>query len=372
MGMTKRRERQEKHAEDYIPILGLEYMLMGILREGTPPSVEKTREMDRLKEEIKAARKKLRPAAGQNALGRLQAEELMTKKFFRRFRNKHANTNILELHKTEDWDEPELGEATQIEEEIEKEATKYYQWLYKTKETDDQESNRLLNILRRNPIPAHIAREADTPIGEKHVTQAIRSAGTGKSPGPDGLPTEFYKHYEDLIVPLLTEVINHSYLEGTLPATMREGDVALIYKKKDPKDIRNYRPISLLNVDYKILARILAEKIKKVCEAAISNPQKGFVPGRQITDLIRQMYLIQDYVEELDEEGLIVLLDMEKAFDRCSWSFLKDSMEAIGVGPRMRRWVGMIYSEEAPPKSCLLYTSPSPRDRTRSRMPSSA
>ena len=73
MGMTKRRERPEKHAEDYIPILGLEYMLMGILREGTPPSVEKTREMDRIKEEIKEARKKLRPAAGQNALGKSRA-----------------------------------------------------------------------------------------------------------------------------------------------------------------------------------------------------------------------------------------------------------------------------------------------------------
>ena len=65
------------------------------------------------------------------------------------------------------------------------------------------------------------------------------------------------------------------------------------------------------------------------------------------------MYLIQDYVEELDEEGVIVLLDMEKAFDRCSWNFLKDSMEAIGIGPRLRRWVGMIYNEEAPPKRKL-------------------
>ena len=83
MGMTKRKERQQKHSEDYyIPILGLEYRLMGLLNEGTPPSVEKVGRMDKLKEEIKEARKKLRPAAGQNALGRLQAEELMTKKFF--------------------------------------------------------------------------------------------------------------------------------------------------------------------------------------------------------------------------------------------------------------------------------------------------
>ena len=95
MGMTKRKERQQKHSEDYIPILGLEYRLVGLLEAGTPPSVEKTRKMDKIKEEIREARKKLRPAAGQNALGRLQAEELMTKKFFRKFRNKHANDCLL-------------------------------------------------------------------------------------------------------------------------------------------------------------------------------------------------------------------------------------------------------------------------------------
>ena len=76
---------------------------------------------------------------------------------------------------------------------------------------------------------------------------------------------------------------------------MHEGDIILLYKKKDPKDIRNYRPITLLNTDYKILTKILATKLKRVCEASISHPQKGFVPGRQITDLTRQLYLLQDY-----------------------------------------------------------------------------
>ena len=95
-------------------------------------------------------------------------------------------------------------------------------------------------------------------------------------------------------------------------------EISRQYFQKDPKDIRNYRPITLLNVDYKVLARILAEKLKRVCESAISNPQKGFVPGRQITDLIRQMHLIQEYVDGTDTRGVIMLLDMEKAFDRCS------------------------------------------------------
>ena len=182
----------------------------------------------------------------------------------------------------------------------------------------------MLGILGEEKIPKHITQKAEGGISEENVIAAIRATGTGKSPGPDGLPSEVYRTYEDIIAPILAETLRNSHEEGVLPETMLNGDVALIYKKKDPKDIRNYRPITLLNVDYKILARILGEKLKNVCEAAISNPQKGFVPGRQITDLIRQMHLIQDYVDETDSTGVILLLDMEKAFDRCSWDFLKN------------------------------------------------
>ena len=67
----------------------------------------------------------------------------------------------------------------------------------------------------------------------------------------------------------------------------------------------------------------MAERLKKVCEAAISGPQKGFVTGRQITDLLHQVYLMQEYVDTYDKAALLVLLDMEKAFDRFSWEFLK-------------------------------------------------
>ena len=90
-----------------------------------------------------------------------------------------------------------------------------------------------------------------------------------------------------------------------------------------------------------------------MCEAAISNPQKGFVPGRQITDLIRQMHLIQDYVDETDSTGVILLLDMEKAFDRCSWDFLKKSMRTMGIEENMMKWIEMIYNEDTPPSRSL-------------------
>ena len=131
---------------------------------------------------------------------------------------------------------------------------------------------------------------------------------------------------------------------------MKQGDIVLIYKKKDPKEIRNYRPITLLNnSDYTTLTKILAERLKKVCEAAISGPQKGFVPGRQITDLLHQVYLMQEYVDTYDKEALLVLLDMEKAFDRCSWEFLKKAMDKIGLEEEIKRWIGTIYNEKRPP-----------------------
>ena len=182
---------------------------------------------------------------------------------------------------------------------------------------------------------------------------------------------EFYRAFEQIIAQPLKDAITESQKTNRLPSSMLEGDITLIYKKKDPKDIRNYRPITLLNVDYKILTKILADRLKNVCEALISSPQKGFVPGRQITDLTRQVYLLQDYVEAQDQEALLVMLDMEKAFDRCSWEFMIESMQAAGVGHHMITWVNLIYNRGQPPKrrikvngekTCLLYTSPSPRD----------
>ena len=74
------------------------------------------------------------------------------------------------------------------------------------------------------------------------------------------------------------------------------------------------------------------------------------MPGRQITDLIHQVYLVQDYVDSFDEDALLVLLDMEKAFDRCSWDFLKKSMQALGLGKDIRRWIHAIYDNERPPE----------------------
>ena len=291
-----------------------------------------------------------KPAGANNAHKRFAMEEQSTKEFYRQFRTKHANMNINEINVVEDWDHPVEVGTTSDKEEIKEQAASYYSWLYSPKETSNLHKEELLNKMRQKQIPRGIAERAEGRITTEQVRQAIRKTGNDKAPGPDGLPGEFYKAYEEIVARPLKEALREAKEEGSLAPTMMEGDMILIYKKKDPKDIRNYRPITLLNTDYKILTKILASKMKWMCEASISHSQKGFVPGRQITDLTRQLYLLQDYVEAKDQEALLVLLDMEKAFDRCSWSFLQESMKAAGIGEEMRHWVSMLYNQHIPPR----------------------
>ena len=137
---------------------------------------------------------------------------------------------------------------------------------------------------------------------------------------------------------------------GMLPDRMLEGEIALLYKKKDPRDIRNYRPITLLNADYKIVAKVMGERLKQTLDSIISPPQTGFVPKRQITDNTHLLKLVQAYLDETDEEGIMVFLDCEKAFDRCSWDYLHKSMHALGYGPVMCNFIRLLTDVNESPR----------------------
>ena len=103
---------------------------------------------------------------------------------------------------------------------------------------------------------------------------------------------------------------------------MMEGMISVLYKKKDRTDPRNYRPITLLNADYKILMRVLTRRLNKAAVQFVSRQQNGFVPGGFIVENIMLLQMLQAYAEEENIEALFVFLDMEKAYDRVSWDYL--------------------------------------------------
>ena len=112
---------------------------------------------------------------------------------------------------------------------------------------------------------------------------------------------------------------------GELPDTMRQGDIILLYKKGSAEEIRNYRPITLLNVDYKIFSRIITNRLKQAVRETTHAAQLGFVPGRIIQEGTHLLKLLQAALDESDEPGLIVAADWEKAFDRASWEYIHDA-----------------------------------------------
>ena len=185
--------------------------------------------------------------------------------------------------------------------------------------------------------------EANITTGE--LTLAINSMQGGKSPGPDGFPSEFFKKFAVLLAPILLSVFEESFNAGSLPPTMRQAVISLIPKKdKNLLECGSYRPISLLNVDCKILSKILASRLEMVVPSIISDDQTGFIRKRHSFFNIRRLFNILYDPAPPDIPEILVSLDAEKAFDRVEWDYLFYTLQKFGFGPKFVSWIKVLYS----------------------------
>lgn len=164
-----------------------------------------------------------------------------------------------------------------------------------------------------------------------------------KSPGFDGLTTNFYKHFWPLFGSRLTYVFNYALKAGSLSVTQRRGIITLIFKKGDRTRLKNWRPITLLTTDYKILTKALANRLKKVLPTLIHSDQTACVPGRTINDNVS---LIRDaiyYANETNTLLALISIDQLKAFDRVSHDFLFQVLHKFGFGQVFQQWIKTIY-----------------------------
>ena len=185
----------------------------------------------------------------------------------------------------------------------------------------------------------------DGLISTPELTESVKSLALHKSPGPDGLTLEFYLRFWQLLLPLLHRLYNSSYAEQSLPESLRTSVTRLIFKKRgDIKDLKNWRPISLLNTDYKILSKALTLRLSRVLSSLVDPDQTCSVPGRSITSNVTLLRDVLDYIERTNEPGILVSLDQEKAFDRVNHSFLFRLLEQLGFGPSFIRWVHTLYT----------------------------
>ena len=138
----------------------------------------------------------------------------------------------------------------------------------------------------------------------------------GKTPGPSGFTPEFYQFFWNDIHPFLLRSLNQAYQNGELSNSQKQGLITCIPKKDKPKQyLSNWRPISLLNVSYKIGSAAVANRIKKILPTIINEDQKGFLANRYIGECTRLIYDIMDFTETMEIPGMLLLIDFEKAFD---------------------------------------------------------
>jgi hypothetical protein len=193
------------------------------------------------------------------------------------------------------------------------------------------------NFLARYQVPKlnqDQVNNLNSPISPKEIEAVINSLPTKRSPGPDG--AEFYQIFKEDLIPTLLKLFHKVETEGTLHNSFYEATITLISKThKDPTKKENFRPISLMNINVKILNKFLANRIQEHIKMIIHHEQVRFIPRMQGWFNIRKSINIIHYRNKLkDNNHMIILLDAEKAFDKIQHLFMIKVLERSGIqGP---------------------------------------
>ena len=264
-------------------------------------------------------------------------------KYFHSMEKRHFNSKTIRNLKIEN------DKKISTDSEMLDEAKKYYESLYMSITNSDDVDN-CENIffpeVNETKLSYNQKESCEGLLSEKECFESLKTMEPGKSPGTDGIPTEFYKVFWDDLSPFLLAALNSSFTQGHLSISQRRGLITLIPKKNKPlQHLKNWRPISLLNCDYKIATKAIAARMKKVLPDIINNDQTGFLKGRSISENVRLIDSIITYTETQNIPGILLFIDFEKAFDTLEWNFIVRTLRYYNFGDSLITWVKLFYTD---------------------------
>ncbi|GKD39143.1 putative RNA-directed DNA polymerase, eukaryota, reverse transcriptase zinc-binding domain protein, partial [Tanacetum coccineum] len=190
-----------------------------------------------------------------------------------------------------------------------------------------------------NPISQSQRDFLERPFSREDIKQAVWECGGDRAPGPDGFTFKFYTFFWDLIQDDVVRFVHEFFRSNIFPKGCNSSFIALIPKVPNAKNVSDFRPISLIGSQYKIIGKLLANRLSKVIGDCVNPVQSAFIKGRNILDGPLILNEILSWHRHHKKEVMVFKVDFEKAFDSLRWDFLDLILDKIGFGSRWRAWI---------------------------------
>jgi hypothetical protein len=231
------------------------------------------------------------------------------------------------------------GSMTENNGEMEGMATEFFKELYTA---DQHVQPRAILDLVQPQITHHMNEGLCAAFSDDEISNALFQIGPLKAPGKDGFPARFYQRHWGVFKDDIIAAIKEFFLSGKMPEGINDTIIVLIPKKKNPVCLRDFRPISLCNVIYKMISKCLVNRLRPMLQEIISPNQSAFIPGRLITDnALIAFECIHSLQKSSDRKGKFgaYKLDLAKAYDRVDWNYLEGILEKLGFARQWIEWV---------------------------------
>ena len=177
------------------------------------------------------------------------------------------------------------------------------------------------------------------PFSEEEVKKALFQMEHNKAPGPDGFLAEFYQVFWEVLKGDLMAMFT-DFHNGSLPLfRLNFGTIILLPKCREAAQIKQYRPICLLNVSFKIFTKVATNRLTSIAQKVISPTQTAFLPGRNIMEGVVVLHETMHELHRKKQDGVILKIDFEKAYDKVKWSFIRQTLQMKGFSETWCKWV---------------------------------